>query len=74
MTIEELIKVLSIFPSGMRVLVDGYESGFDEIVIRGPVNVVPGCVRPPSVLGMYEEDDIDPKFSAIVLARTQDKK
>ena len=32
MTVSELIDLLAAYPSGLRVVVNGYEQGFDDVV------------------------------------------
>ena len=39
MTIQDLIELLATYPPGLRVVVDGYEDGFDDVE-RGRVSVV----------------------------------
>ena len=31
MTVQELIELLAVYPPGMRVVVDGYEDGYDDL-------------------------------------------
>ena len=35
MTVQELIRILRTFPEDMRVVVNGYEDGFDEVSPEG---------------------------------------
>ena len=32
MTVQDLIELLATYPSGLRVVVNGYEDGFDDVV------------------------------------------
>ena len=34
MTVKELIRILQKYPQGMRVVVNGYETGFDDLEAR----------------------------------------
>lgn len=40
MTVEELIKHLEILPSETQVLVEGYETGYDDIVALKSIEVI----------------------------------
>ena len=31
MTVQELIELLAVYPPGMRVVLDGYEDGYDDL-------------------------------------------
>ncbi len=31
MTVDELVRLLATYPPGMRVVVDGYEDGYDDL-------------------------------------------
>lgn len=71
MTVAELIEKLSMFKPDLRVVVDGYESGYDELSFLTRKIVDQGWSE-PTVLGKY--DDAYPSegpdaFEALVLTR-----
>ena len=53
MNIEELIRQLQHYPMTMRVIVDGYESGFDDISAIEEIIIKP-VINPEWWNGAYE--------------------
>ena len=43
MTVAELIETLKRFTPGMRVVVQGYEDGYDDIASVRPISIKPGA-------------------------------
>ena len=67
LTVEELIKTLSSYDPNIRVLVEGYEGGFSDILDVRKVNVA-FDVHKEDWLGPHEEDP-GSEESAVVLFR-----
>ena len=67
----DLIKALSVFPDSIEILVDGYESGYDDIVQP----ITPKKIRPkpnaPYYEGVYDDagDTEKEAFNAVILKR-----
>lgn len=70
MTVAELIEALSAYPPETRVLVEGYEGGFDELRFRDPFWLYDS--GPDQWMGRYSESITDDprEFQALVLERT----
>ena len=58
MNIKDLIETLKAFPADARVLVQGYENGFDDIVAVKEISVAK-CSAPHPWDGEYEKADKD---------------
>ena len=74
MKIKELIKILSQYPQDLEILVNGYESGFDEISKTRIKKIKLKKVDNPNDYdGEFEEVDFvknnNPEFEAITLLR-----
>ena len=67
----DLIKALSVFPDSMEILVDGYESGYDNIV--QPITMQKVYLKPntPYYEGSYDDANETTKnaIDAIILCR-----
>lgn len=73
MTVRELIKILETYDGDLHVLVQGYEGGYNDCLVRGPSMFGP---NPEEAWyeGPYEDcahdDSVHEAFRAIVLRRT----
>jgi len=70
MTVKELIALLSNAPLDMLVLVDGYESGFDNINSM-PVKDVIGDHDPEDWNGKYRSCSRGGGYKALILSRKE---
>jgi hypothetical protein len=74
MQIKKLIEILQKYPPETRVMVDGYEGGFDEIEERRIKKItVQKLDKHEECEGEFEEQEIakndNPAFEAIILSR-----
>lgn len=59
MTVKELIRILEAYPSDLRVVVSGYEGGFDDIALeRISVVKIQLDVGTENWEGRHEEPDL----------------
>lgn len=54
MTVKELIAALQNYPSDTRVIVLGYENGYDDITLVKQIAIMPG-EKPEWYKGRYDE-------------------
>jgi hypothetical protein len=66
MTVEQLMAALSKMPKSRLVLVDGYEDGFDDPIIRDEIRVRT-CSMPLWWRGKYQRGE--PGRLAVVIGR-----
>jgi len=69
MTVGELKDILSKLPDGVKVCVDGYEDGYDDV---SDVNMtsIHKDPSPESWEGKYQNSLDDDSFKALVLSRS----
>lgn len=69
MTVGQLIDYLSSYNPDLRVLVDGYESGYDDLSMFTR-RVADQGYEEPTVLGKYDDEPSDAAgFPALILSR-----
>lgn len=72
MTVSELIDILSYLPRDMRILVAGYESGYDEPKVI-PARKVWQAYKHQTVNGIYDDyPNEEAPFAAVIIDRTQE--
>ena len=66
MTVAELIIILQTYPSDMRVVTEGYEEGYDDILEVKQVKIKP-AENPRWYIGAYNDSNDTDAISAIFI-------